>query len=87
MQSKSSEAILTHRHRHCKESPPCSGTVHRPWKEAHPSVQTKLLLGIQIPEPSKGHKARNSAVLTQGVPLVLPDGLRDVESEVPWDGG
>lgn len=30
---------------------------------------------------------KESRVLTQGVPLILADGLRDVEREVPRDGG
>lgn len=37
--------------------------------------------------PKVTTKERNSGVLTKGVPLILTDGLRDVESEVPGDGG
>lgn len=45
-------------------------------------------MGIQSPRPPKvTARERNSGVLTQGVPLILADGLRDVEGEVPGDGG
>lgn len=45
-------------------------------------------MGSQPPRsPKVTAKERNSGVLTQGVPLVLADGLGDVVGEVPGDGG
>lgn len=45
-------------------------------------------MGIQPPCPPKvTAKERDSGVLTKSMPLILADGLRDVEGEVPGDGG
>lgn len=32
------------------------------------------------------HSQKDTAALTQGMPLILANGLRDVECEVPGDG-